>query len=55
MPEVGSEAFRELIDRLTEALVDELGLPTFEQWSVAYRTSPAEFDRDLLGLWRDAL
>jgi hypothetical protein len=55
LPDAGSEAFRELIERVTEALVAELGLPTFEQWSEAYRSDPAQFDRDLLGLWREAV
>jgi hypothetical protein len=55
LPEAGSEAFRELIARVTDTLVAELGLPTFEQWSEAYRADPAPFEQDLLGLWREAL
>jgi hypothetical protein len=53
LPETGSDALRSLIERVTEVLIAEIGLPTFEQWSQAYRAEPEHFDADLLGLWRD--
>lgn len=46
-------AFRALVARVTEVLADELQLPTFEEWSAAYSEAPEEFDRDMLGFWRD--
>lgn len=39
----------------TERLADRLDLPTFEQFRDAYRTDPAAFDRELLGLWESEL
>jgi hypothetical protein len=54
LPDAGNDPFRELIERVTEVLIAEVGLPTFEQWAAAYEASPAEIERDLLGFWRDA-
>lgn len=54
LPEAGSVQFRHLIARLTEVLAAEVGLPTFEQWEAAYRASPAEIERDLLGFWKES-
>ena len=33
----------------------ELDLPTFDEWSGAYVRDPAQFDDELLGLWRERL
>jgi hypothetical protein len=41
------------VERVTEALSAELKLPGFEEWAKAYRASPAEYDAELLGLWRE--
>ena len=48
-----TEPFRALIARVTEVLTERLGLPTFEEWSAAYQESPADFEKDLLGFWRE--
>jgi hypothetical protein len=55
LPDTGSDTFRALIERVTEVLAVELSLPPFEQWAEAYRTSPQQFDAELLGLWRERL
>lgn len=56
--EVGEEiveapSFREIVERVTEALTAELGLPAFDEWVESYRADPARYDDELLGLWRD--
>jgi hypothetical protein len=48
-----AEPFRALVARVTEVLADKIALPTFEEWSAAYQESPADFDGDLLGFWRE--
>ncbi|MGQ0562434.1 MAG: hypothetical protein ACT443_11230 [Gemmatimonadota bacterium] len=47
-------SFRNVVSRVTEVLADEMELPTFEEWAAAYSEAPEEFDRDLLGFWREA-
>jgi hypothetical protein len=46
-------SFGWIVERVTEALSAELKLPGFEEWAKAYRASPAEYDAELLGLWRE--
>jgi len=48
-----AEPFRALVAKVTEVLADRIGLPTFEEWSAAYQESPADFDGDLLGFWKE--
>ena len=47
------EPFRALVAKVTEVLAERMGLPTFEEWSAAYQESPADFDKELLGFWRE--
>lgn len=47
--------FRVLVARVTEVLAETLQLPTFEEWEAAYRESPAAFEAELLGFWKEAL
>ena len=49
-----AEPYRALVARVTEVLAERIGLPTFEEWSAAYQESPADFDNDLLGFWKEA-
>ncbi|MFW6206919.1 MAG: hypothetical protein ACOC5J_03190 [Gemmatimonadota bacterium] len=53
LPYPTEEGYRTLVQRVTEALLRRTSLPTFEQWSVAYRESPDRFEAELLGFWRD--
>lgn len=46
-------SFPGLVARVTEVLMQRLHLPSFEEWSEAYRSNPAQFDHELLGLWRE--
>ena len=48
-----AEPFRGLVAKVTEVLADRIALPTFEEWSAAYRESPEDFDSDLLGFWKE--
>jgi hypothetical protein len=48
-----AESFKVLVAKVTEVLAERIGLPTFEEWSAAYEESPADFDKDLLGFWRE--
>jgi hypothetical protein len=52
MPEPGSTSFRRLVEYATEVLATELALPTFVEWVAAYQESPAQFDAEILGMWR---
>ena len=47
------ETFRVLVARVTEVLADTL--PTFEEWSAAYKAEPGRYDDELLGFWREKL
>ena len=49
-----TEPYRALVAKVTEVLAERIGLPTFEEWSAAYQESPADFDNELLGFWREA-
>jgi len=48
-------SFRTLVERVTEALRKELDLPGFEAWAALYRASPARYEEELLGLWRERM
>ena len=48
-----AEPFRALVAKVTEVLADRIALPTFEEWSAAYEESPADFDGELLGFWKE--
>ncbi len=51
---VGTEvSYRSVVERVTEALASRIQLPSFEEWSAAYREAPERFDEELLGLWRE--
>lgn len=45
--------YRTLVTRVTEALASGLGLPSFEAWRAAYAADPAQYEAELLGLWRE--
>jgi len=46
-------SFRSIVARVTEVLADDMDLPTFEEWSAAYSEAPGDFDRDMLGFWKE--
>lgn len=46
-------SYRLLVQRVTDALLEEMSLPTFEQWAAAYREEPSRFDAEMLGFWKD--
>jgi len=54
-PETDGASFREIVQQVTAVLTAELDLPTFDEWSGAYVRDPAQFDDELLGLWRERL
>ncbi|MEJ2677545.1 MAG: hypothetical protein P8174_00555 [Gemmatimonadota bacterium] len=45
-------SFRQLVQRVTEALLERTDLPSFEEWSAAYREEPDRFDAEMLGFWK---
>jgi hypothetical protein len=47
--------FRGIVERVTAVLTEELDLPAFDAWRTAYETDPAQYDEELLGLWRERL
>ena len=50
-----AEPFRALVAKVTEVLASRIGLPTYEEWSAAYQESPADFENELLGFWREEI
>jgi hypothetical protein len=50
-----AEPFRALVAKVTGVLADRIALPTFEEWSAAYQESPEDFDRDMLGFWKEEI
>lgn len=54
-PEADGASFPEIVEQLTAVLTAELDLPTFDVWSREYARDPAQYDDELLGLWREGL
>jgi hypothetical protein len=54
LPSPAEASYRVLVQRATEALLGQLSLPVFEEWRRQYEASPAVFDAEMLGFWRDA-
>jgi hypothetical protein len=54
LPSPGEESYRVLVQRATEALLGRMALPAFAEWRDLYEASPASFDAEMLGFWRDA-
>jgi len=46
------ESFQQLVQRVTEVLLQRTDLPSFEEWSAAYREEPGRFDAEMLGFWQ---
>jgi hypothetical protein len=55
LPHPTDDSYRQLVERVTEALLVRVPLPSFEQWAEAYAEDPARFDAELLGLWKEAV
>jgi hypothetical protein len=53
--EADVESFRALVARVTGVLASTVPIPPFEDWAVAYRASPASFDHELLGFWKEVV
>lgn len=47
------DSYRQIVERVTEVLTDQLDLPDFDAWLELYRSRPAEVESRLLGLWRE--
>lgn len=50
----GRGSYRRLVAQVAERLAVRMDLPSFEEWSAAYRADPERYDRQMLGFWRDA-
>jgi hypothetical protein len=50
-----SLSYDRIVRLATERLSRQTDLPTFEQWTEAYRKDPDRFEGDLLGLWESDL
>jgi hypothetical protein len=53
--EEDAESFRAMVVRVTEVLAGTVVLPTYREWVKAYEQSPARYDEELLGFWRESL
>jgi hypothetical protein len=53
LPPPGSETYRMLVQRATEALLGEMSLPPFDEWRERYRGDPDRYDAEMLGFWRE--
>ncbi len=47
-------SYRDLVERVTEALSRRLELPPFEEWERGYRREPARYEAELLGFWKSS-
>lgn len=54
-PADDQRTFQAVMERATAVLAAQTELPSFEEWSAAYRRDPARYDEDLIGFWRDFL
>jgi hypothetical protein len=50
---VPMESYRQIIERVTEALASTVTLPEFDEWRVSYEQSPARYDVEMLGFWKE--
>lgn len=50
-----SLSYDRIVRLATERLSRQTALPTFEEWTAAYREDPDRFERELLGLWESDL
>jgi hypothetical protein len=50
----GEESYRVLVQRATEALLERMALPPYQEWRKEYESSPARFDAEILGFWRES-
>lgn len=48
-----SGSYRVLVQRVTESLLAEMSLPSFEEWSRAYAADPSRYDAEMVGFWKD--
>jgi hypothetical protein len=48
-------SFRKIVERVTEVLASTVPLPSFADWAESYRRSPARYDEELLGFWREMI
>lgn len=48
----GDASYRALVHRVTEALLDAMELPDFEEWRQSYQADPGRYDEELFGFWR---
>lgn len=53
LPPPTAESYRVLVQRVTESLLSQTPLPTYEQWAAAYTEAPERFDGELLGFWKE--
>ncbi len=45
-------SFQQLVQRVTEVLLERTDLPSFEEWSAAYGEEPERFEAEMLGFWK---
>lgn len=48
-----SSSWRDLVERVTEVLWQQLALPTFEEWEELYRNDREGVEAVLLGFWKE--
>lgn len=46
-------SWRELVERVTGVLADQLELPDFEEWLALYEADPQAVEARLLGFWKE--
>lgn len=50
-PSAPGLSYRDLVERVTEALTASMELPPFDRWVDAYLASPERFEAEMLGFW----
>lgn len=51
-PTAQEASYRQLVQRVTEVLLERTDLPSFEEWSAAYGEDPGRFESEMLGFWQ---
>jgi hypothetical protein len=49
----GPLAYRDVVERVTGVLAEQLDLPAFDEWLELYRQAPDAVEAELLGFWRE--
>ncbi len=50
--QMAPDTYNDAIRLATGRIRERLGLPEFDEWALAYRENPEEFDPYMIGFWK---